>query len=321
MVNINWHIKIGSYKLMLLDSVEIHESVDLLADTATIVLPGAAINETLKIESKIKRGDTVLIQLGYDDELVTEFEGYLEAIATDDGSIKLTCEDGIFQTRVPVKDVEMKNCTSKDVAAYLISEINQTAKNKLSLQCDYEMKYDKFVISKAMGYDVFKKLQEESKGNIYAKGTVIHFHPAYLEKFGDASYDFAVNIEKSDLVYKKEEDRRVQVEVEGFGKDGQRVVETVGTTGGEKRCIKINGVTDEATLRKRGEEELKYLVFTGFEGSITAWHIPVVHPGYSAKIKDADYTDKTGTYYVTAVTTSAGESGIVRKVQLGRKLA
>lgn len=321
MFNIDWHIKIGKYKLLYVDSVEIHKSVDVLTDTATIVLPGQALNKALEIESKIKRGDTVLIELGYDGSLTTEFEGYLESIASDDGSITLKCEDGIFQTRISVPDKEMKDCTSKDVANYLITEINKTAVNKLSLECNYEMKYDKFIISKAMAYDVLKKLQDESKGNIYMKGNVLHFHPAYLEKFGEVTYDFAVNIESSELTYRREDERKYQVEVEGIGRDGKRTVVLLGTTGGEKRSVKIAGVTDQETLKKRGEEELKYLVYDGYEGGITGWHIPIVEPGYSAKILDDDYEYKTGTYYVVAVTTSAGEGGIVRKVELGRKLA
>jgi hypothetical protein len=295
--------------------------VDLLADTATIKLPGSVLNKALEIESKIKRGDTVLIECGYDNTLSTEFQGYLESIATDDQGIILNCEDGIFQTRVAVKDKEFKNATSKDVAAYLVSEINKVAAAPLTLKCDYELQYDKFVISKATAYDVLKKLQDETKGNIYMKGTELHFHPAYIEKFGDAEFDFATNIEKSELTYRKEDQRKYEVEVEGISQDGKRTVVHVGTTGGEKRSIKISGVTNKASLKKRGLEELKYLTFDGYEGSITTWHIPIVHPGYSSKIKDGDYEYKNGSYYTTAVTTTIAREGISRKVQIGRKLA
>ena len=321
MFNICWHIKIGKYRLQFLESAEIHESVDILSDTATIKLPGSMLNKQLEVESKIKRGDPVLIEIGYDDHLKTEFEGFLENISTDDNSIILSCEDGIFQTRVSVKDKEFKNATTKDIAGYLISEINKISTTKLSLSCDYEMKYDKFVISKASAYDVLKKLQEESKGNIYMKGTVLHFHPAYIEKFGDVTYDFSVNIEKSDLKYRRADERKYEVEVEGIGRDGKRTVVTVGTTGGEKRSVKISGVTDKETLKKRGEEEMKYLVFDGYEGSITGWANPICHTGYSAKIVDKDYEVKTGAYYVNAVTTTVDSGGIARKVQLGRKLS
>lgn len=321
MVTIDWHITIGNYRLTLVDSVEIKKSVDVLADVATIILPGQNINKTLDIESKIKRGDSVMIEMGYDGKMATEFKGYLESYSTDDGSIRIYCEDSLWLMRKPVPNTEMKNVTSKDVAAYLVAEVNKVSDVKITLDCDYELKYDKFVINNAMAFEVLKKLQDETKGNIYMKGTTLHYHPAYIQKFGSVGYDFAINIEKSDLTYKRADERSYQVEVEGIGKDGKRTTVLVGTTGGEKRSIKINGITDEASLKKRGEEELKYLVYDGYEGNITGWYLPVVEPGYSAEIRDEDYEYKTGTYYVTAVTTNMSKRGIVRKIQLGRKLS
>ena len=322
MHNIDWHIKIGKFKLMFLESVEIQESVDILSDTATIKLPGSMLNKQLEIESKIKRGDEVLIEFGYDNNLKTEFKGYLESILTDDGSITLTCEDGIYKTRISIPDKEFKNCTSKDIAQYVVDQCNKSLPDadKITLVCDYELQYDKFVVSKANGRDVLNKLQEDTKGNIYMKGSELHFHPAYVEKFGDVKYDFAINIEKSDLKYRRADERKFEVEVEGISIDGKRTVVTVGTTGGEKRSIKISGVTEATALKKRGEEELKYLVFDGYEGGITGWAIPECHPGFSAMVVDKDYEFKTGTYYVVSVITMVGESGISRKIELGRKL-
>ncbi len=318
-----WKIQLGKYQLKLLDSCEIVESVDLLSDTATIKLPASALNKQLEIESKIKRGDLVEISIGYDKEIKSAFKGFIERITTDDSSISIICEDGIFITRQAVKDKEMKSCTSKDIAQYVVDQVNKSlpSDQKISLSCDYELKYEKFTISKANGRDVLLQLQEDSKGNIYMKDRVLHFHPAYVEKFGEVKYDFAVNIEKSDLQYHRADDRKYEVEVEGISLKGKRTVVTVGTTGGEKRSVKVSGVTDEASLKKRGEEELKYLVFDGYEGSITSWLIPEVHPGYSAKITDKDYEYKSGTYYVVKVTTTFGESGGVKHVEIGRKLS
>ena len=52
-------ITVGNYKLLLLESVNIVRSVDALADTATIVLPGMVHNEAINIEDKIHVGDAV----------------------------------------------------------------------------------------------------------------------------------------------------------------------------------------------------------------------------------------------------------------------
>ncbi len=314
--NVDWHITIGGYKLLLLENAEIHSSVDLLADTATIELPGSNLNKKLDVESKIKLGDPVLIQMGYNGDLLTEFEGYIERIGTDDGSITLNCEDGLYLTRKPIADKVLKSSTVKSIAEYVASEIGG-----FTVVCDYNFTYDKFVISRATGYDVLKKLQEETKANIYMKGTELHIHPAYIENFGDVTYDFARNIEKSDLTYKRADERKFEIEVEGIMPDGKRVTEIVGTLGGDRRTFKVYGVSDKASLKARGEEEHKRLSYDGYEGSITCWLLPVCRPGYSAKIIDTDYPEKEGGYYVVAVTTSISQSGGVRKVQLGKRLS
>lgn len=312
----NYYIQIGSYKLGLLQSVEIEKSVDLLTGTAVIVLPGVVYNQSLDHEKYIKVGDKALVKLGYDGELVTEFEGYVQRIDTDDDSLTVNCEDSMYLTRKPVKDKQLNNTTVKQIAEYCLGEIG--FKN---LDCSYDVTFQKFVIKSANAFDVFKKLKDETKAQIYMVGDTLHIHPPYIEKGGDVVYDFAVNIEDSDLKYRNKDDRKFEVDVEGITLDGKRKKVTVGVTGGEKRSVKITNVMSDAELKKRGEAELRYLTYNGYEGSITAWLIPYVEPTWSAKILDKDYEYKTGTYYVTAVTTTlSGDGGGVRKVELGRKL-
>lgn len=310
-----YDIQIGNYKLGLLESVEIHKSVDLLADTAVVIVPGVVYNQSLDIEEKVKVGDPVVIRMGYDDNLVTEFEGYLQRIDTDDNSLVFNCEDAIYLTRKPVKDKELKNTSVKQIAEYCLSEIGMKG-----LNCDLTIKYEKFVIKSANAYDVLKKLQDDTKANIYMKGSELNIHPAYVEKGGDVYYDFSINVEESDLKYRNSDDRKFEVTVEGIGLDGKKKSVTVGVTGGEKRTIKVSNPQSDQDLKIRGIEEMKYLVYDGYEGSITGWLIPFVEPTYSAHIYDKEYEYKTGSYYVVSVTTTFDENGGVRKVELGRKL-
>lgn len=310
-----YDIQIGNYKLGLLQSVEIHKSVDLLADTAVVIVPGVVYNQSLDIEEKVKVGDSVTIKLGYDDNPATEFEGYLQRIDTDDSSLTFNMEDGIYLTRKPVKDKQFGRTTVKEIAQYCLSEIGMK-----ELNCTCNITYEKFVIKNANAYDVLKKLQDDTKANIYMKGNQLNIHPAYVEKGGDVYYDFAVNIEKSDLKYRRKDDRNFEIVIEGIGLDGKRKTVTVGTTGGEKRTVKVFNVMDDASLKQRGMEELKYLAYDGYEGNITGWLIPYVEPGYSAHVHDKEYEYKTGSYYVVSVTTTFDENGGVRKVELGHKL-
>lgn len=315
MYNMSWDIQIGKYRLGVLESVEIHKSVDLLSDTAVIVVPGVVCGQPLNIEDEVKVGDKVIIKLGYNDDLKTEFEGYLQRIDTDDSSLTFHCEDGMYLMRKAVANKQFNKTTVKEIAQYCISEIGLT-----KLNCTYDIAYEKFVIFNANAFDVLKKLQEDTKANIYMKGDELNIHPAYVEKGGEVRYDFAVNIEKSDLKYRNQDDRKFEVTVNGVGLDGKRKTVTIGATGGQKRTIHVSSPMTESDLKKRGMEEMKYLTYTGYEGSITGWLLPRVEPTYSAHIRDKEYEFKNGSYYVVSVTTTFSENGGVRKVELGRKL-
>ena len=65
MYSLTHDIRIGDYRLGLVEKVDIHRSVELLADTATITLPESEYNQRLELEKRIKRGDRVDIFLGY----------------------------------------------------------------------------------------------------------------------------------------------------------------------------------------------------------------------------------------------------------------
>lgn len=314
----DFDITIGSFRLTMLESVVVTCSVENLADTATITLPGAAYNRALEVESKIKEGDPVCIRFGYDahlDKLPVEFEGYVESIATDDGSIKINCEDEIYKFRKDLKNVVLSSVSVKQLLKHVIKELGG-----FELSCDYDFKYDKFTIYEATGFDVLKKVQEETRANIYLRGTALHVHPQYAETGRTVIYDFAVNIEKSDLKYKDARKRKFIATVEGTDAKGKTVKVTKGTPGGDKFTIKLPGVSDKATLERRAEEELKIRAYSGYEGNFTGWLVPRIEPTDIVELRDADYEYKTGKYYVVAVATTFAAGGGSRKVTIGKKI-
>lgn len=318
MFSMDFDITIGKFRLSMLESVVVKRSVENLADIATITLPSAMYNKALEIESKIKEGDAVTVKFGYNAELQDlpiEFEGYVESIATDNGSIKINCEDEIYNFRKDLKDKVLTHVTLKELLQHVIKELGD-----FELSCDYDFKYDKFTIYNATGFDVLKKVQEETKANIYLKGKTLHIHPQYAEIGKKVIYDFALNIEKSDLKYKDAKKRKFIATIEGTDSKGKTVKVTKGTPGGDKFTLKIPGVSDRRTLEKRAEEELKIHSYSGYEGSITGWLVPGVEPTDLVEIRDADYEYKKGTYYVLSVETSFAQQGGSRKVTIGKNL-
>jgi hypothetical protein len=315
----SWKISIGNYNLKMIESVNIKRSVESLVDTATITLPATVFNKALNVDEKIKRGDDVKIELGYDDNLVTEFEGYVESVTTDGGSLVLNCEDSIFLYRVEIPNKELTNVKVKDILNYVNTEVGKKQNKKFSLNCDYDFSYDKFVIKNANGYDVLKKIQEEAKPNIYLKGDVLHIHPQYSEIFGHVKYDFTKNIEAdgTDLKYKKKENRRVKVTIEYTGIDGKTKKYEFGDMGGES-ITKKTSTTDQKSIKLLAQQEYESKSYDGYEGSFQGWLIPYCDAGYKVTITDPDYEYKDGTYYVLGVEIKFSEQGGVRIITLGK---
>lgn len=329
MLNMAFYIEIGDRVLGLLEKVEIHRSVELLSDTAKIVLPYANCGDVVPIETYLKRGMPVSIRLGYEEmlkegqtvkDLPEEFRGWLQRIDTDKETITLECEDDLYLFRKPLENEVLKKVKVTDLLQKVVKGIGQDFK----VVNTYDWTYEKFVINTATGYDVLKKVQEECGADIYLKDGELHVH-APGEKIQDKEentvyYDLSKNVEDADLTYRLAEDKKVEVVVKANMPDGTVKEIKVGATGGEKVEI-ICATHDEASMKLRGELERKRRSFDGYEGNITTWLLPMCQPGNGAAIHDAEYKQKDGTYFVTSVTTEFSSAGGKRKVDLGFRLS
>jgi len=324
MFKMDYEISIGDKKLRGLESVTIESSADLLSDKCTIAVPGQYYNKAYKVEDKIKRGDKVVVRLGYDGKLKTEFEGYLKSIHPNT-PMKLECEDSAFLFRKSIKDKQFVKTNVAAILQYVIDQVNSqvSASQKMHLVTDMSgVQFDKFTIVQANGYQVLDKLKSETGLSIYCRGQELHCHLLYAKKTGDVAYDFTRNIEESsDLEYVKKEDVKVRVKVVGRTKKGANLEVEVGETGGDVRTFQRPTVSDKATLETIANQELKKLSFDGYKGAIKGWLLPFCAIGYSAKVTDKDYPEREGRYYVNAVKTEFSSSGGRRTVTLGIKVS
>lgn len=309
-------IQVGGYRLGVVDSVKIKKSVETLSDTATIVLPGVYVNRSLDIETKLKVGDEVIIKLGYLRELKTEFKGYLKAFKTDGSSVSLECEDAMYLFRkTSVKSREYKQVSLKQLLGDIAQQVGISR-----VDCDFEFTYEKYVTHNATALDVLKKIQDETKANVYVDGTTLHVHPKYSTSSGNRIvYDFSVNVETSNLKYRRKDQRDYQVEVESICPNGERMKVTMGN-GSEKRSIKIYGITDKQSLKARAEEQLKLIVYDGYDGDFTGWLIPYCQPTDTVSIIDTEAPERNGMYYVVGCDVEFSSSGGKRKITIGHKI-
>ena len=316
MYRLNWHITIGKYKVQTLKEVKITTSVLNLSDTATIEMPGQYLNTWRTIEDKVHVEDPVTIQLGYNNDLETEFTGYLKRIARDDNSLVLECEDALYLMDKTVKDVEYKSIKVKTLLENILKQVDP----EMKVECDYDFTYEKMVVFKSTALDVLKKIHSDTKANIWFEGKTLHVHPVYQKKKEGEKpviYDTEVNVQSNELKWKDEKDKKVMVEVKFKKPNGELAKQEYGVSGG-KKVTKYVQSSSEKDLKKAAENEYNLWNYSGFEGSLTGWLVPVVKAGGSVRLRDKERPE--GTYYVTGVEIEFGQSGAKRKVTLGRKV-
>ncbi len=311
---LNWDITIGGYKVKTLTEVKITTSVLNLSDTATITMPGQYLNTWRKIEDKVHVGDAVTIKLGYDNDLETEFTGYLKRISRDNNALVLECEDALWLTNRAVADMEYKSISLKELLTAVMAQVDP----KMTVECDYDFTYEKMVVFKSTALDVLKKVHEDTKANIWFEGKTLHVHPVYQQAKGDKPviYDTEVNVQSNELKWKDATDKKVMVEVKYIDSDGTLSTKQYGVNGGEKVIRYVNATDND--LMKAAENEYNLWNYSGYEGSLTGWLVPVVKAGGSVRLRDKERPE--GVYYVTGVEIEFGQNGAKRKVTLGRKL-
>ena len=317
--HMEYDIQIGNFKVQTLKSVRVIKSVSQLSDTAYIELPGTLINETLQVEDKIHRGDPVTIQLGYKQAgLQTEFKGYLKAIKTDNTKIVLECEDELFLWDVPLKNEQLENISLQS----LLHKVAQQVDSKYNVLCDYNFTYSKFTINNATGLDVLKKIQDETKANIFFDGQFLIITPVYSKGSWSGKtvkYDMTRNVISSDLKYIKASDKKIKVEIEYKGKDGKTYKASTGSEGGKtiKRTINAG---DTSSLSSVAQNEYNLWCYDGYEGSLTGWLLPYCAPTDMVHLMDPTAQHQDGTYYVVGTEVNFSNGGGRRKVTIGRKM-
>lgn len=320
MLRMDFDITVGNYRLRMVDAVKVRHSVEQLSDTATVTLPAMVEGKALQVEDKLRdypsENVPVVIKLGYDGRLETEFEGFLKTVATDGGNLTLECEDAIYLFEDKVKDEELTNISLKNLLEKVVRQVNPAYK----VETEFDFKWDKFTIYRATARDVLKKVQDETKANIWFRDGTLHVQPQYAQASDKTMvFDFSRNIESSSLKYRKAADKKVEVELTVNTPGGRKEKVSVGASGGKSIKKEVFGMTMEQA-RKIAENEHTIWCYDGYEGSFTGWLVPFVEPGDAVRLRDKDYPTKEGVYYVTGTEISFSKEGGKRTISLGRWL-
>ncbi len=315
------HISIGNWEFTALNECVIIQDVGTLTDTCELRLPRhikweGYVNENHK--PPIKRGDKVVVKLGYDDKLVTRFTGYVRSVDAKT-PITIKCEDGMFLLKQQKAEPKaFRNASLKDVITHLLKGTNIDFK-----LIDDDIKVGNWRITKANVSEELQELKTKMMLSAYFRQqgdkSILYIGLAYpLDNRKKVKFQHSKNIITEDFEYQNKEDIKVKVEAQSFDKKHKKVTYEYGDKDGELIKIRIDGLT-ETELKKYAKQVIERYKTSGFKGRFETFGVPEVDKCDMVDLHASD--GNGGTYLVKKNEIVFNMNGYRQRIELGNAVS
>lgn len=319
---LNADITIAGMRFTRVHQVQVESSAKVLEDMATITLPATARLERqgefisdVETAKAFTVGDTVVIKLGYDDNLREEFRGFVSRIKPGT-PLEVECIDATWSLRRRNLRASFREISLKSLLEYIL------------LGADIVLKGDvpgitlrPYYLKNVTAATALQKIKDEYGLTMYLK----NFNELHvgLTSYTDnvmVVYGLGENVIDNDLEWREEDDTRLRIKAVHIKKDNTKVEKTVGDADGELRTLYFYNLPSGTDLATVAEQEIKKYKYAGFEGGLTTFLLPNVAVGNVARLRDKQFAECSGDYLVDKVVTTFGTNGARRKVTLGLKV-
>ena len=313
------HITIGKWSFDYVVDVVINQSIETLTDTCTITIPrklnwnGAAIamgDSTIGEEPILKRGDKVIVSIGYDGVFKTRFIGYLKDIKSGT-PVTITCEDSMWLLKKGniTKSYSVRGTLKQLLTDILPKEIEFVVPDTSEMQYLEPVNYTKLTPAQILEqlknnniYSYFRNITENG-----VTRPVLYSGLAYWLNRKEQSFKFGYNIISEDLTYKRAEDVSLKVTVISNFRNGKKIETSYGDDDGEVRTLNCFELTQN-DIDIYAKKEIERLKHTGYYGSFTTFGEPALEKGDVAKLKGNAY-HPDGSYLVKSLKIEFGQRG------------
>jgi len=304
----NCKITLGNKYLETCHSFEIVKTWKSIGDQAVLKLPGLA----KRLETLVKTGDPVKIKAGYDGQLITEFEGYVDEILPVIPFELRLMDESYFLKRKRIN----KSWKSISLKALLI-ELGCEPAAKIP-----DITLAPFRLDQVSYYKALEKLKEEYGLTVYFRGKKLFAGLAYTENTAKdrVNYHLQKNVIKADLTFKRKEDVRLKINAVSVLRNNKTIKKSVGDEGGDQVTLHFYNIESESALKALAQEALEKMKYEGYRGGITTFGLPYVEHGWTANLIDELYPERNSRVFVDQVITKVSKSeGYRRVVSLGRR--
>ena len=306
------------YEFTAVAGCTITQDTASLTDTCVIELPkkikwdgqpvGAGSNPP------IKRGDKIIVYLGYDDELKLRFSGYIRRVSAT-VPVKIECEDGMFLLKLqPAKKKGFKEVSLDGLISTLLEGMD--VKYKL---IDRDIKLGPYRITRDTVAEELAELQRTTGLMAYFRNIegkpILYVGFTYpLDGRRKENFIHKKNIINNELEYRREEDIKLKVKAISIQMDNKRIEVEVGDKDGEVRTVYKYNVK-EADLKVFATSELERFKYSGYQGNFETFGEPAATKTDIAHVEGED--GNSGDYLIKKVEINFGTGGYRQKIELG----
>lgn len=304
-----------------INRVEIERSYKNITQTAKVVLPRyAQLVDPGEPFYKIRVGDAITIELGYDDtDYNTEFEGYITVVKPT-VPMELQCEDEMWIQKQITVNKSWNSITMKELVTYLVPGTDVTLVPDVTFT---PLRIDSVSVAKALeklkdyGVVIYFRNKKLFVGFPYYDTNVKHVN--YLL---DSIATTTANAKAEGLEFRRAEDYKIKVRAISVLRDNKKLEVEVGDNDGELRTLHFSNITTEAELRAIAEQSIKRLKVDGLSGTFKSiGGYPYCDHGWVCSLFSNSYPERNGYYFIEKVKVDYNSNGYKRTVTPGRRAA
>lgn len=295
------------------NAVEITRDTEKLTTEAKITMP-KKVKWDKADKIPVKRGDSVKISLGYDDNLQTAFVGYVRDVGFKT-PIVITCEDEMFKLKqMPTKkkayrSVSLETLLKDQGISYRLNIMGEQALGAYRVTAD--------TVAALLG-----KLSEQGIRSFfrYEDGATVLYCGVLFERDTRPAQVFKTGlniISDQSLQQQKAENMRLRVKAVSLMPDNKKIKVEVGDADGEHRTLHTYNKT-ESELKAWAEQEIKRLKRDGLTGSFTTFGHTLVDCLDAIGIVIDGV--KSGVYQVKKNIVKYGDGGYRQEITLGLRV-
>lgn len=295
------------------NAVEITRDTEKLTTEAKITMP-KKVKWDKADKIPVKRGDSVKISLGYDDNLQTAFMGYVRDVGFKT-PIVITCEDEMFKLKqMPTKkkayrSVSLETLLKDQGISYRLNIMGEQALGAYRVTAD--------TVAALLG-----KLSEQGIRSFfrYEDGAPVLYCGVLFERDTRPAQVFKTGlniISDQSLQQQKAENMRLRVKAVSLMPDNKKIKVEVGDADGEHRTLHTYNKT-ESELKAWAEQEIKRLKRDGLTGSFTTFGHTLVDCLDAIGIVIDGV--KSGVYQVKKNIVKYGDGGYRQEITLGLRV-